>query len=923
MLSKDPLVNSRSRKIILLFIFSFKLLIFLNGFFWVSLKKDVSFAQSIYQYDFLEDWKPSFKNFIFFNSLSDVALDPDGHLYVADRVGHNVQKFTSDGVLVRKWGKEGDDEGEFLWPSGIAVDQKGHVFVADNGNYRIQKFTSHGKYITEWPVEEGATSLTVDQEGNVYVIDRDYRIQKFSSNGVYINSWAVDEDENGDTFLLLTGISSDNENNVYVSYSLYVFSGTDKHRILKFTSNGNLISEWECVGDNEEEIFWPKDVAVDSAGNVYSVGSVFVDNHIVDERIKKFTSAGEYITSWGSRGEDKGELDSPSGLAVDPHGYVYVADTGNNRIQKFISDGNFDAEWGEEYPSDPATYYFDQFGRLDYAVSRFNALLEKHVYDGASLVQIKTYPDNDIYYYTLLGVWSDTGDTINFSLPPGGKLITSYTGGRPSRIDWYPDLENDDYYYTIAIYRYDGVKRHRLILYCPEEFDCAGAEEKHEPTTIALTFDESEYAYVAVQDLDSRSIQKLDPDGGLVAEWSEGEQDSQYSFWGIQAVAADHAGHVYVADSFYVANVDQFGNKGQKYPRSRIQKFDLNGDLVAAWEVAGRISSPAAVSADSEGYVYRAVDYADRILKYDSEGEVIAEWGSEGNAAGEFLEPRGIAVSQEGYVYVVDTGNNRVQKFTADGEFLLMWGEEGDAAGKFSEPWGIKVDQDGYVYVVDTGNYRIQKFSPEGDFVTAFGRKGDGEGEFLSPKDVVVNESGQVHVLDAENTRIQTFEQVLMQGRLKVDIEPEEARWRRINTADWLESGHKDLSPGEYALEFSIVPGWEAMNPKTVKIEPDQITELKVNYEENANNYSIDVSVADTGGMITGSGTYLHNTQVTLTATPDQGYRFLYWTINGQIVSTDQEYTFLVTENMEILAHFEQLSSGLPGVMMLLLDDEE
>ncbi len=109
---------------------------------------------------------------------------------------------------------------------------------------------------------------------------------------------------------------------------------------------------------------------------------------------------------------------------------------------------------------------------------------------------------------------------------------------------------------------------------------------------------------------------------------------------------------------------------------------------------------------------------------------------------------------------------------------------------------------------------------------------------------------------------------------------------------------------------------------KTVLIEPDQTTEINVDYDENTNNYSIDVSVADTGGMITGPGTYLHNTQVTLTATPDQGFRFLYWTINGQTVSTDQEYTFLATENMEILAHFEQLPSGLPGVMMLLLDDE-
>ncbi|MBM4117644.1 hypothetical protein FJ251_07835 [bacterium] len=55
-------------------------------------------------------------------------------------------------------------------------------------------------------------------------------------------------------------------------------------------------------------------------------------------------------------------------------------------------------------------------------------------------------------------------------------------------------------------------------------------------------------------------------------------------------------------------------------------------------------------------------------------------------------------------------GNRRVQKFDANGNFVATWGGQGEAAGEFSGPEGIVVTWDNRVYVADALNSRIQKF---------------------------------------------------------------------------------------------------------------------------------------------------------------------------------------------------------------------
>ena len=97
-------------------------------------------------------------------------------------------------------------------------------------------------------------------------------------------------------------------------------------------------------------------MATDAAGNVYVADTS-------NNRIQKFTGTGTYLTQWGSYGSGNGQFDDPIGVATDAAGNVYVADTDNHRIQKFTGTGTYLTQWGSSgsgngqfaYPAGVAT----------------------------------------------------------------------------------------------------------------------------------------------------------------------------------------------------------------------------------------------------------------------------------------------------------------------------------------------------------------------------------------------------------------------------------------------------------------------------------------------------------------------------------------------------------------------------------------
>ncbi len=170
-------------------------------------------------------------------------------------------------------------------------------------------------------------------------------------------------------------------------------------------------------------------------------------------------------------------------------------------------------------------------------------------------------------------------------------------------------------------------------------------------------------------------------------------------------------------------------------------------------------NQPHGVAVDGAGNVYVADTGNNRILKLNSTGQYLSQWGGLGTAAGFLSSPYGVAVDKAGFVYVTETGNNRVQKFTSNGVLVAQWGDSAPSAGSgsndFNRPEGIAVDLWGNVYVADCGNSRVQELNAAGGFHQNWGSLGSATGQFYYPGWVAVDTLGNCYVSDTYNYRIE------------------------------------------------------------------------------------------------------------------------------------------------------------------------
>jgi streptogramin lyase len=246
-------------------------------------------------------------------------------------------------TFVTKWGSSGSGHGEFNKPMGVAFNYVGDIYVIDNFNNRVQKFYSNDRFITTFG-SIGSSSdefncpeiIAFDSRGNFYITDSmNARIKKYYSNNTFDTAWGSSGNGPG-KFTLTTGLAIDSSNNIYVT-------DRSNNSIQKFNSTGNFITMWGSSGINNGQFSDPWRVAVDSFGNVYVADRG-------NNRVQKFDCNGNFITKWGSFGSNagqfKGYFNYPIGIAVDKWDNVYVADTGNNRVQKFDCNGNFITMWG-------------------------------------------------------------------------------------------------------------------------------------------------------------------------------------------------------------------------------------------------------------------------------------------------------------------------------------------------------------------------------------------------------------------------------------------------------------------------------------------------------------------------------------------------------------------------------------------------
>jgi sugar lactone lactonase YvrE len=308
-----------------------------------------------------------------FNRPFGVVPDADGNLFVADTSNHSIRRISAAGVVTTFAGVSGSrgsinatgSSARFYSPTGISIDTAGNFYVTESGNYTVRKITRAG-LVTDFAGPGGnfgsadgvgstarfnkPRALAITSAETVFVADTsNHTLRKVTPDGTVTTFTGVVDgysyvNGSGSAVRIgyTEGLAIDSNNNLYASDSYY-------GAIRLITTDGTA-STYAGVpsgssGSNDgpaaaARFNTPTGLATDAGGNLYVTDSF---NHT----IRKISPEGIVTTLAGSPGLN-GTADGngsaarfyyPSGVAVDPDGNVYVADTNNHTVRKITPEG--------------------------------------------------------------------------------------------------------------------------------------------------------------------------------------------------------------------------------------------------------------------------------------------------------------------------------------------------------------------------------------------------------------------------------------------------------------------------------------------------------------------------------------------------------------------------------------------------------
>lgn len=503
------------------------------------------------------------------------------------------------------------------------------------------------------------------------------------------------------------GIAVDAAGTLFVADSL-------NHRIRKISTDGKVstlagsgIPGFADGMGTAAAFNTPSCVALDRSGNVYVTDR---GNH----RIRKISPSGSVSTLAGSgiRGKDNGpsgvaQFNEPEGVAVDDAGNVYVADTRNNVIRKISREGFVTTFAGS------GRGYLD--GRADLA--KFMVPTGIAV-DRFQNVFVSEEAGNRIRKITVSGEVSTIAGSGKAEFADGAGIAASFCRPHGIAVDasgtvYIADAGN----YRIRTITSGGVISTLAGSGAAGFLDGDGAHATFSRLA-GLTIDPSGVVYVTNNG--ARCIRKVMPDGQVST----------------------------IAGSGNLIECDQFGTKVS-------------------------IKLGRGIAMDAQGNLYVSSEACIHKITPDGRMSTLAGTGKWGRADGpaaqaQFHDSWGIAVGADGSVYVADTLNGSIRKISPDGVVSTLAGSRdktrvdgAGAADSLSFPSGISVDAKGNVYFAEQHKHRICKIAPDGTMTTFAGSgiKGNADGmgvlaSFESPQYTAVDRAGNVYVTGINSKQI-------------------------------------------------------------------------------------------------------------------------------------------------------------------------
>ncbi len=601
------------------------------------------------------------------------------------------------------------------------------------------------------------------------------------------------------------GLTVDPSGNVYFTNFLSLV-GRNEQAVIRLNPNGTIVRfaglpEQGFLGDGgpalSAEFSTSGSIVADRAGNIYMADTY-------NNRIRKITAAGVITTIAGTgAGSDSGDggpalsaaMNSPSVVAMDAAGDLFVADL--SRVREIATDGVIHTVAGN------GSYGLSGDGGP--AVSAQLGYLGGIAIDNAgNLYLADNYQYSDDFsnqsYARIRKVTPD--GTINTIA--GGPAGSSGDGGPAASAQFNQvgalAIDPSGNLFIVDI---------SFIANGSSPVDSGAIREINTAGTIStlvvsfsalpfpsITFDSAGNLYISGSDavIDSSRILKVSPNGTITTlagngvpccggpAWiGDGGPAAQAIFNTPTAVAADHSGNLYIADTV-AGLVRKIGSNGIVSTIAGVGGAGPVTDNIAA--TSAFLFYPSGLALDDSGNLYLADCGDGRIRRIDPSGVITTVAGAgtagrpgysgDGGPAAQALLswPKDVALDHSGNMYIADTGNSRIRKVDANGVITTIAGtgiagfsgDQGPAiAAQLNLPTGVAVDNSGNVYVTDTGNFRIRKIAPDGTVTTLAGTgtqgfSGDGGLAILAqlggPLGIKLDSSGNLYVADGTAVRL-------------------------------------------------------------------------------------------------------------------------------------------------------------------------